>query len=241
MKNDLIGRIAEVKFETGYNYKLEYLENNKLKWTSLQEKDYGTSEIEDVYINKINDGQYTVNWIESTGISVSHNIDINLKKVWAYMNWNDNSSYGGRSVLTHKGYFKFINNDLSKDNKPFTNLEIVKDFWNRFFNEHDEKAIDDYLDFSYIQHNPYLEDGVESFRKYFVTSFKNELKESCNKIISIHSSKDLVYIHNLSKNNSSDKGRVAVDIFRVKNKKIVEHWDVIQIMPETSLNLHPMF
>lgn len=241
MKNDLTGRIAEVKFETGYHFKLEYLLNNKMKWTSLQKENYGTIETEDIYVNKVNDGQYTINWIESTGISVSHNIDINSNKVWAYMNWNDKNSYGERKVLTHKGVFKFINNDLSKDMEPFSNLEIVKDFWNRFFNEHDENAINDYLASPYTQHNPYIPDGIEAFRNYFVTAFKKELNKASSEIISIHSTKDLVFIHNLVKNNLNDRGYAAVDIFRVKNKKIVEHWDVVQIMPETSLNPHPMF
>ena len=61
------------------------------------------------------------------------------------------------------------------------------------------------------------------------------------RIKSIHSSGDLVYIHNLVKSNLEDKGSAAIDIFRFENGKIVEHWDVIQPMPESSANDHPMF
>lgn len=241
MENDLVGKIAEVLFETGYHYKLEYLPKNKLRWTSLKEEDYGKTEIEDVQIHKINDGQYSVNWVESTGINVNHILDVNSRKVWAYMNWNNVNFYGGRESLVHEGVYQFINNDRSDDDTPFTNLEKAKDFWNRFFNQKDLTAIDDYLALPYIQHNPYITDGIEVFKEYFVQAFKEHLKESNYEIKSITSSGALVYIHNLKKNNSKELGSAGMDIFRFENGKIVEHWDIIQEMPQNNLNPHPMF
>ena len=241
MQNELKGKIAEVLFETGYHFKLEYLEGNKMRWSSLKEEEKDNTAIEDIHIHKINDGQYSINWIEKTGISVSHVIDINAKTVSAYMNWNDANAYGGRRILTHRGTYHFINNDLSVDTLAFTNLEKAKDFWNRFFNKHDSTAIDDYLAAPYTQHNPYVPDGIDAFKGYFVEGFKNDLKNWSSEIKSIHSSGDLVYIHNLVKSNSEDKGSAAIDIFRFENGKIVEHWDVIQPMPESSANDHPMF
>jgi predicted SnoaL-like aldol condensation-catalyzing enzyme len=35
--------------------------------------------------------------------------------------------------------------------------------------------------------------------------------------------------------------RAIVDIFRIENEKLVEHWDVVQPIPEKSVNKHPMF
>lgn len=70
---------------------------------------------------------------------------------------------------------------------------------------------------------------------------ENDLKDWSSEIKSIHSSGDLVYIHNLVKSNLDDKGSAAVDIFRFEDGKIVEHWDVIQLIPESAANDHPMF
>jgi predicted SnoaL-like aldol condensation-catalyzing enzyme len=41
--------------------------------------------------------------------------------------------------------------------------------------------------------------------------------------------------------NPTDRGSAVVDIFRVKDCKIVEHWDVMQAIPAQSANDHPMF
>lgn len=51
---------------------------------------------------------------------------------------------------------------------------------------------------------------------------------------------NLVFLHIKSK-NSEGKDMALVDIFRLKNGKIVEHWDVMQDVPVTAANAHPMF
>ena len=52
---------------------------------------------------------------------------------------------------------------------------------------------------------------------------------------------DLVVTHGLIKTSPEDRGTAAVDIFRVEDGKIVEHWDVLQPVPETAANDNTMF
>ncbi len=52
---------------------------------------------------------------------------------------------------------------------------------------------------------------------------------------------DLVVTHGLIKTSSEDRGTAAADIFRLEDGKIVEHWDVLQPVPETAENDNTMF
>ncbi|WII94343.1 nuclear transport factor 2 family protein [Kingella negevensis] len=53
---------------------------------------------------------------------------------------------------------------------------------------------------------------------------------------------DLVMLHVFSQVNPQDKGEAVVDIFRFdKNGKIVEHWDMIQTMPDSTVSGRGMF
>jgi len=52
---------------------------------------------------------------------------------------------------------------------------------------------------------------------------------------------DLVAIHNNPKQNAKDRGRAVVDIFRLEKGKVVEHWDVVQDVPEKPMNTNTMF
>ncbi len=130
--------------------------------------------------------------------------------------------------------------DLSHK-KLSSNEEKAIDFWIRFFDKHDESAIDDYLSEPYIQHNPHVADGVEAFRNEFHERFRTDMKDCSTQIRHVSSRDDLVFIHNILKRSPDVKGHAAVDIFRFENGRIVEHWDVIQTMPDSSKNDHPMF
>ncbi|WP_342791211.1 nuclear transport factor 2 family protein [Streptomyces montanus] len=52
---------------------------------------------------------------------------------------------------------------------------------------------------------------------------------------------DLVMLHSHVTTSPTDRGTAAADILRLKNGKIVEHWDVLQAVPETSANDNTMF
>jgi predicted SnoaL-like aldol condensation-catalyzing enzyme len=50
-----------------------------------------------------------------------------------------------------------------------------------------------------------------------------------------------VALHSHLTRKPGDRGMAVVDIFRLENGKIVEHWDVVQEVPETSANNNTMF
>ena len=119
------------------------------------------------------------------------------------------------------------------------NRELVIDFYDRFFNEHDTSAASVITD-DYTQHNPNVPDGKETFVGYFTESYADN-PASRNRIVRSAVDGDLVYLHVHSTDGSNDRGSAVVDIFRVQDERIVEHWDVIQEVPETAANQNGMF
>lgn len=130
---------------------------------------------------------------------------------------------------------------VSKPSAIEHNKKIVTDFYEGVFLKHKVKEYSDrYIGAQYIQHNPHVPNGKAPFVDYFTGYFK-ENPEAQNVIKRVIADKDLVVLHVHSKQNKADRGVAIVDIFRLENGKIVEHWDVQQAIPEQSANTNTMF
>ncbi|WJD72275.1 ester cyclase [Pseudomonas asiatica] len=127
--------------------------------------------------------------------------------------------------------------DLAREE---ANRTLVIDFYENFFNQHQvEEAAKIVVD-SYKQHNPDVPDGKAPFVGYFAEFFKKN-PQSRARIVRSATDGDLVYLHVHSTNSPEDRGQAVLDIFRVEDGKIVEHWDIIQDVPAESANDNSMF
>ena len=121
------------------------------------------------------------------------------------------------------------------------NKKIVTDFYEGVFLKHQVKDYADrYIGMQYIQHNPHVPDGKAPFVEYFTGYFK-ENPNAKSVIKRAVAEGDLVFLHVHSTQNAQDRGVAVVDIFRVENGKIVEHWDVQQEVPVEAANKNTMF
>lgn len=94
----------------------------------------------------------------------------------------------------------------------------------------------------YIQHNSQAPDGREAFIQGFAT-FIEKTGFRCT-IKRVLADGDLVAVHSHCKQkpgNANERGSAVVDIFRVENELIVEHWDVEQAVPAKAANKNTMF
>lgn len=121
------------------------------------------------------------------------------------------------------------------------NKETVIAFYERAFNDHEpEEAVEKYLGPRYIQHNPQAPDGGDAFIA-FVRAYVGQFRELRVDIKRAIAEGELVMTHSLLTTSADDRGTAAADIFRLEDGKIVEHWDVLQPVPEESANDNTMF
>ena len=104
-----------------------------------------------------------------------------------------------------------------------------------------ENAFRLYAGASYRQHNPLIEDGIEGVRKFVAWIMANH-PDARGEIKRVFADGDYVILHSHWHGLSDNpRGEAVVDIFRWEDGKVVEHWDVIQSIPETAANNNTMF
>lgn len=120
------------------------------------------------------------------------------------------------------------------------NRAVVTDFARLFYAE---KRVRDafvaHVAPGYIQHNPGIADGRDAAIAALEPKFSRP--EARFEVQRILVDGDHALIHLRARSDAAARGAAVADIYRLKDGKIVEHWDVLQPVPETSANPHPMF
>jgi len=119
------------------------------------------------------------------------------------------------------------------------NKKVIAEFAESVFVKKDLSLIDQYMRTDYIQHNPLVRQGASGFREFFSTWFTSvpDWHYTLKKIVS---EDDEVWVHGtyagtlekswLGMAASGQKYAFdAVDIFRIQDGKLAEHWDVMDI------------
>ena len=122
----------------------------------------------------------------------------------------------------------------------WSNKEIVTEFARLFYTERDVKtAFERYVIEDYVQHNPGIKDGRAAAIEALSDMFAEAGRQFLIKQIIVDGEMAVIHVHAIPK--PGERGASVFDMYRLKDGKIIEHWDAIQLVPESSANDHPMF
>jgi predicted SnoaL-like aldol condensation-catalyzing enzyme len=126
------------------------------------------------------------------------------------------------------------------DSQLELNKQHVLEFYDKAINQKDFAAASEYLGSHYTQHNPTAADGPEGLRA-FIQFLRENYPNAHSEIKRVFAEGDYVILHVHSIREPGTRGRAIFDLFKLEDGKIIEHWDTIQDIPETSANPNGMF
>jgi predicted SnoaL-like aldol condensation-catalyzing enzyme len=119
--------------------------------------------------------------------------------------------------------------------------EIAQGFKALFYDQgRVREAYETYVAKDYIQHNPNATDGRDAAIAFLEPFYQ---RNPGHKMI-VHRmivQDPYIVVHLHGRSSPDDRGAAAIDILRVEDCWIVEHWDVTQAVPERSANPNGMF
>jgi len=119
-------------------------------------------------------------------------------------------------------------------------LALVLGFYEQVLIAMNPDLIEHYLSPAYIQHSSLAEAGLPALKAWLANA-RRESPDARQRIVRSFVDGDHVIVHVHVVRWDDDPGLAVVDIFRVEDGLIVEHWDVIQNVPATPINANGMF
>jgi predicted SnoaL-like aldol condensation-catalyzing enzyme len=120
------------------------------------------------------------------------------------------------------------------------NKKAVTEFYDLAINQKNFEAAAKFIGPRYVQHNPRAADGPEGL-KAFLGVLREKFPDYHSDIKRAFADGDYVILHVHNVPTPGARGNAIVDIFKLENGRIVEHWDVRQEIPEQAANANTMF
>jgi predicted SnoaL-like aldol condensation-catalyzing enzyme len=124
-------------------------------------------------------------------------------------------------------------------NKEQANEQTVKNAYQRTFGDLDVTAVDEFFSTDFVQHNPTIADGPEGVKALVQRLSSQGVPKQKIEFKHVVAEGDVVILH--SRYEMAGAEWRFIDIYRVENGKLAEHWDAMMQMPKVRANDNSLF
>lgn len=214
-----------------FQVSLTLLSATQLKF-EIKDGPFARTEIVAIHVVPLGNGMFAVSWQESSGASVVNVQDYDRRVVHSYATLPDGSFMRMEGPITVTRPAR-----RALDELPLRNKALVLEAMTTLFQAHDASAVDRLYASDYIQHNPDIPQGRDALRS-LVAGMSKDVHYEPGMMIA---EGDLVAIHGRIRGWAGTP-QVVVDLFRVEDGRLAEHWDVLQDeVPVRMSGSMPMF
>lgn len=211
-----VGLDMDVMFEA-FTATLTLISDVRLKF-EIKEGPFAHSETVDIHVVSLGNSLFAVSWKEATGASVTHVQDYDRGVIHSHATLPDGQFLRMSGPIT-------VNKpaDRVSDERPRRNKTLVIEAMTSLFQRHDATAVERLYAPGYVQHNPHIPQGRAAL-KALVEQLSPEVYYEPGLILA---EGDFVAIHGRIRGWAAAP-QVVVDLFRIEDGKLAEHWDVLQ-------------
>ncbi len=119
------------------------------------------------------------------------------------------------------------------------NKQLAIAAYQRIFGDLDSTGVDEFMSKDFIQHNPSTPDGQDGVKALVQMLISQGVPKQKIEFKHVVADGDIVFLH--SRYEMAGKEWRFIDIYRVENDKLVEHWDAMMQMPEQRAHNNSMF
>lgn len=184
----------------------------------IKEGPFARTETVDIQVAPLGNSLFAVSWQEASGATVTNVQDYDRGLVFSFATLPDGQflRMTGTMAITRPAV-------RPSDDRPHHNRTLVLDAMRSLFQRHDASAVERLYAPDYIQHNPDIPQGRDALRAIVAGLAEHVFYEPGLMI----AEGDLVAIHGRI-HGWGDEPQIVVDIFRIENGRLAEHWDVLQ-------------
>jgi predicted SnoaL-like aldol condensation-catalyzing enzyme len=211
-----VGQEMDVAYPA-FQVSLTLLSTTQLKF-EIKSGPFARAEVVDIHVVPLGNSLFAISWQEKDGATVTNVQDYDRGVVHSSATLRDGQflRMTGTMTITRPA-------DRVFDDRPQRNKALVLEAMTSLFQRRDASAVDRLYVADYIQHNPTIPQGREAL-KSLVASLSADVHYEPGLMVA---EGDFVAIHGRIR-GWSDAPQVVIDLFRIEDGRLAEHWDVLQ-------------